>query len=348
MKLTLLAAAALGAMTMTLSLGGIPEAHAICDSPSFGVLPAAGATVPPEPTLYAFIPNPHPGMRLVVEGAEASIEPVAASPAYDVMRVRVHARDPGDEFVLHWRYADGSSVRPAYYQVGATTPPPNQARVVGVTRHTDDWTCSFADTIKLELEGTAIAYRIAWADGSTTILPADARVLWPARAGAGAGAGAGEAEASSPPRVTAAELGHINCTGYSVAPEALARPRPFVLYALYVDGSEVRIGSAIAQLGKDGVRLPVELVGDDGEDGGEIASQRVIPADETWRAGRGEYDESATNDLVTTAFRRWLTIGRLTVVGALGGASALLGAALLGLFGRRRRRPDHEPRLWWL
>jgi hypothetical protein len=344
MKLTLLAAATLGAMTMTISPGGISEADAMCDSPSFGVLPAAGATVPPEPTLYAFIANPHPRVRLVVEGAEASIEPVATSPAYDVMRVRVHARDPGDEFVLHWRYPDGSSVRPAYYQVGATTPP-NQARVVGVTRHTADWTCSFADTIKLELEGTAIAYRLAWADGSTTILPATDRVLWPAPAGAGESAGEreSEADAPSPPRVTTAELGHINCTGYSIAPEALARPRSFVLYALHVDGSEVRIGSSIAQLGKDGVRLPVELVGDTGEDGGEIASQRVIPADgESGAAAAFSENADGAEDFdpdygakARSAFLRW-AIG----LGMLAGVLALVGVALLG-----PRRRDHEPRL---
>lgn len=333
MKLTLLAAAALGALTMPLLPGGIPEAGAICDSPEHAVLPASGTTVPPQPTLYAF--NPHPSLegRLVVEGAEASIEPVAAAPAYHVTRIRVHAPDPGDEFRLYWRYANGTSSHPAHYQVGAT-PTPNQARVVGVTHHTMDWTCSFADTIKLELQGTAIAYRVAWADGEMTILPADDRALWPA------GSSRGDADAPAPARVTVAELGHVNCMGHSVAPEALARSRPFVLYALYADGSEVRLGSAIAQLGKDGVRLPVELVAG----ASEIAPQRVVPADGAWDAA--EADAAAAADAADAggepafdAAARQALIQLATGIAMVGGVIALVCAALL------RRRRDHEPRL---
>jgi hypothetical protein len=330
MKLTLIAAAALGALAMTLSPGGITEAGAMCDSPEPAILPAPGTPLPPDPTLYAFDPDHNPKARLIVEGAEASIERVAESPAYDVTRIRVHARAPGHEIRLYWRDGNGSTSRPAHYRVGAATPP-NQARVVGVTRHTWDWTCSFADTIKLELEGTAIAYRVAWADGSTTFLPADDRVMWPGNAD--------DAAALAPARITAAELGHINCMGYSVAPEALARPRPFVLYALYADGSEVRIGSAIAQLGEDGVRLPVELVAD----AGEIAPQRVIPADGARDAAEAaeapEAPEATDDDPAPGAAARQALIRLATALGMVGGVIALVGAALL------RRRRDHAPRL---
>lgn len=329
MKLTRIAAAALGALALTLSPGGITEADAMCGSPEHTVLPAPGTPLPPEPTLYAFTPHRALEARLIIEGAEASIERVAESHAYDVTRVRVHARDPGHEIRLYWRYPNGRTSRPAHYRVGAATPP-NQARVVGVTRYTWNWTCSFADTIKLELEGTAIAYRVAWADGSTSILPADSRLLWLDNPD--------DAAALEPVRTTTAELGHINCMGYSVAPQALARPRPFVLYALYADGSEVRIGSAIAQLGKDGVRLPVELVAG----AGEIAPQRVIPAAgarDAAASGEADEDAAAPEPAPIAAARRVLLRLALALGIMVGGVIALVAVALL------RRRRTHEPRL---
>jgi hypothetical protein len=348
MKLTLLAAA-LGAMTI--SLGRIPEADAYCIPPEPTVLPANG-TVPPQPVLYAFIPlhrDLHAG-HFVVEGAEASIEPVAETPAYDVVRIRVRARDPGHRFTVHWSPSNGSyafganlgrsrtsannghSGRRFFYKVGAA-PPPNRTRVVGVTRNTFRWMCSSEDVIRLKFESTAIAYRVAWADDSTTILPGDVGALWnPYR------------DYGSPSRVTATELGSINCLRDSVAPEALARQRAFELYALYADGSEVRIGSSIAQLGKDGVRLPMELLSNGGKGGADepIAPQRVISADDVWSAVMDGGTERATRagepPAGAPAARPHLVWS--AAAGALGGAAALLGAALL----RRRRRRNHEPR----
>jgi hypothetical protein len=295
MKLTLLAAAALGIVT----LGRLPEADAECGSPQVGFLPASGETVPPRPTIYVFVP--HPGeARVVVEGAAASIEPVSKSEAYEVVRVRVLADDPGHEFDVHLRSAenpDPRSGRSAHYQVGDT--PPDRARVIGVARHTHKWTCSYADTIRLELDGTAIAYRFAWRDGSTTVIPADDNVMWPMdEAGV----------------VTKASLGHLDCMGHSIDPEALASPRAFDLYALFADGSELRIGSSVAQLGDRGVRLPAELV-DEGHDERPYA-------------------------LVTQVVEQRPPAWRTAALGALGGAVALLGVALV----RRRRRRDHTPR----
>jgi hypothetical protein len=302
MKLTLLLAAALGMA----SLGRIPEAAASCASPRVGFLPAPGATVPPRPTIYVFIPRPHLGERRVtVEGAEASVEPVTASRAYEVVRVRVLAHEPNQEFAVRWSDSDDADPEAGHrarYRVGIA--PPNRARVVGVTRHLDEWTCSFADAIKLELDGTAIAYRLDWRDGETTVVPADDRALWPSYG-----------EAPAPGTITSAELGHLDCLGYSVDPEALARPRAFELYALFADGSELRIGSSVAQLGEAGVRLPTELV-DQGQD---VRLYNV-----------------STTSVIAERPPPWWT----AAPGALGGAVVLLGGALLGL----RRHRDHAPR----
>ena len=357
MRLTLLAAA-LGAMTI--SLGRVPEADAMCGAPSPAVLPADGTIVPPQPTLYAFIPlhnELHTG-RFVVEGAEASIELAAKSPAYAVVRILVRARDPGHRFTVRWRsnngppgnnilsgrYTGGANngySGPVSYEVG-TAAPPNWARVVGVKHNTLRWMCSSEDVIRFTLRGTAIAYRIAWADGSTSILAGDDGAMW-----------TGYRDDKAPPRVATTALGHLNCMSHTVAPEELARRRAFELYALYTDGSEVRIGSSIAQLGKDGVRLPLELMdsgGKDGESGEsgesgelrEIAPQRVFSADDVWSAvmdgcTRRPGREGAPSPGGATR----PSLGWSAAAGALGGAAALLSAALLR---RRRHRRDHAPR----
>jgi hypothetical protein len=298
----LLLAAGLGIVM----LARAPRADACCARPNVGFSPASGTILPPRPTIYVFIPREMSllyeaqvfvgGVGTIAGRAGAIVELVAKSHAYEVVRVRVLDHQPGLELTVRWVSTLGETVGRASYRVG--DPPPDRARVVGVTHEEGDETGLSTGSIRLELEGTAIAYRLTWDDGSTTILPADDAIMWTAID-----------ENPRPPPT--ADLGHVGCVGYSVDLEELSHPRAFDLHALFADGSELRIGSSTAQLGGHGVRLPLELVnGAPDARGLEVATRLVAPP---WWTG---------------------------AVGALGGAVALAGAALLG----RRRRRDHMPR----
>ena len=120
----------------------------------------------------------------------------------------------------------------------------DRAKVVDVTRYERSWTCSFADVIRVAVEGNAIAYRIEWDDDRTTVV-ADKDLMWTDAPAGGR---------------SVFELGHPDCWFYNVEPELLATAHSFELYALFADGKVQRLGSSIAQLGEHGVRLPVELI----------------------------------------------------------------------------------------
>src|SRR5688500_11514955 len=130
-------------------------------------VPAPDTIVPPNPTLYVFVPRTayfdEGDARARINGAGSMRRLVATSPALQVWRFDVLLTSGSFELDL------GYVVR---YTIGAT--PPNRAYVVGVgqtgTLGEPVW-CSAHVAIDLETTGTAIAYRFAWRDGTTTILP---------------------------------------------------------------------------------------------------------------------------------------------------------------------------------
>jgi hypothetical protein len=320
MKLTPLIAAAIGTALGIAPLGHVSDADAMCASPDPAFLPRSGEVVPPRPTLYAIVPDRSYATagRIMVQDVHGidvkpQIESVSKSDAYEILRIRVPLEEPGEHFTVSWHIgaeaADAEARYRASYRIGSAAP--NRARVVGVTHHLDRWTCSYADTIRLELEGTALAYRFAWHDGTTTIVPGDDAAIWRHDDSDSSG--------REPPATTYAELGHINCLGLSIDPEALDKVRGFELYALFADGSEVRLGSSSAQLGEQGVRLPLELV--------EVPGVRPSAGP---GAGAGE---PATFAVISEGPSPWWS----AALGALGGAIALAGVAIAA--GLRRRAP---------
>ena len=319
MKLTLIAAA-VGTALGIAPLGHVSEADAMCASPDPAFLPRTGEVVPPRPTLYAIVPDRAylgEGRIAVEDGYGIDVKPqletVSKSDAYEIVRIRVPLEEPGERFTVSWRFGgEAADAQPRYrasYRIGSAAP--NRARVVGVSRHLEQWTCSHADTIRLELEGTALAYRFAWHDGTTTTVPADDGAIWRH--------GDSDVPGKEPPATTFAELGHLDCLGMSIDPEALGKARSFELYALFADGSEVRLGSSSAQLGEQGVRLPLELV--------DVPGVRPIVGP---GAGAGE---PATFAVISEGPSPWWS----AALGALGGAIALAGVALAA--GLRRRAP---------
>ena len=213
-------------------------AHAYeCDDvASWTTGPAPGAVVPPDPTIYVFVP---PRSRFVVEQeprsewfravlvdgrpVEYHAEIVARSEAWDVVELVVLART--GELAVDLPFTGRASFR-----IG--TPPPDRARVTDVTLLRDDYDRGF----EIEATGSAAAYRIHWVGGGTDVLPAADTVF----------------------------LGTRYCSGADVDRRMLEGndpPRGFVLDALFADGSARRLGGAKVLLEPDASRAPRELVG---------------------------------------------------------------------------------------
>jgi hypothetical protein len=231
---------------------GVRQADALCVAPSpGGFSPRAGTPLPARAVVYLFVMKQDseapPSIDLDVAGAHFFAHHVATMPAYHAVRVVLAASAP--EVTIEWKSGRG---RPTVvrYPIGAPAPP--DARVTGMTHRHHAWGCSHTNTIDVALISNAIAYRLVWSDGESVIMPATHGDL---RRGDDLWRDASQGDASK----HVVQIGHVDCLGYTVAPEALVVQRELRLEALFSDGSVRRFGPAHAQLGRSAVMLPREL-----------------------------------------------------------------------------------------
>ena len=285
----------------------VRSANAMCGSASPGLSPPSGL-LPVNPTIYVFMPHWGDNLDDMLEIKETQygtklkyrVEDAGQNDAFHAFRVIIEADAETGPFTVEM----GQMAIGAY--AIAAAPPVNRAQVTGVTHVSDHWTCSYTEAIELALEGNAIAYRVEWADHTTTVVPPSHSTMWHY--------GAAEPELRS-----ATQLGHLNCMDHDVDPKLFDKPRAFELYALFADGSTHRIGSAIAQLGEHGVRLPTELVG-----AGAEAAARMVPG------------PSSVLFREVETMPAWWSVA----TGALGGFAVLV----IGALAVRRRKTAHVPR----
>jgi hypothetical protein len=228
-----------------LALAGVRHARASCGAPRTALSPPSGATLPPHPTIYLFDTDDEANIRdsLVITRDDDTTEKfrptrLAKSADYTVHRIELMVSPRDHAIQVRWK--GELLARYAIADDGGV----DQAKVVDVTHYVHHWMCSFADVIRVAVEGNAIAYQLEWEDDRTTVV-ADEHLLWSA-------AKLGEA--------SVLELGHPDCMSYNVDSELLATPRSFELYALFADGKVQRLGSSVIRLDEHGVRLPVELI----------------------------------------------------------------------------------------
>ncbi|HVK86419.1 MAG TPA: hypothetical protein VM513_20010 [Kofleriaceae bacterium] len=221
-----------------LALAGRPRVADACHCDGDGppiVVPDHVTILPPNPTLYVFAPpsDIHVEHGAEIHGARSVSRVVATSPKYIVWRHDVQLASGSFEVRVGPYYT-------VKYTIGDT--PPNEAHIIGVEKagDFDRWTCSTHVAFDLESTGNAIAYRFAWSDGTSTILP-----VWRSN--------------YVPHGATA--LGLVGCDDGRWNAYGLDQQRDLVLSALFADGSEHKLGTSSAWLSRAGARVPVELVG---------------------------------------------------------------------------------------
>ncbi len=299
---------------------GSRSAGASCMRPRGGFSPPSGTVMPAKATVYLFVPRLHKAMKpidLEVRGASFVAREIGVTAIDRVVRIDLVAGGPelsirwapkddaarGPEALNRWLPEDAERGAEVTYPVG--TPDANRATVIDVGHTKYGWTCSHQDTIDLTMTGNAVAYRLEWSDGVSTLLPANESALW------------GVDEDSQSQSSHTLEIGYMNCIGSRVDLEALATLREVELLALFSDGSERRLGLTKMKLERMGVRLPWELL---------HAAVAVVPS------ARPDPDEPRVKELGDPVWPAWLTLGALAGTGSV---------ALAGLAWLAHRRSDY-------
>jgi hypothetical protein len=313
-RLALALAAATGATILATA-----PARARCAGPGVVTSPAAGAVLPPDPTIYLFVPRraAEQGLarriRVSADGVRvpARVEELSRGDAFHTLRVVV---DSGK----HKRLAVSAGVGwLARFTIDRAwrAPASRSVEVTMVERREDRWTCSFTDAWFLQFASRADAYRVEWAASadawtrgapSAAVFPPTEVDFWRHRA---------HERDASPGSIG---LGHLNCFGYTIPAAALKGPLYVKVTALFADGSEGPVW-----------REPLRI--------GGSASATVSPAPPRDAAPASPpaptADSTTTTDSTTDALATGLVIAGAAVV-----AQTALAIVLLAARRSRQRR----------
>lgn len=227
------------------ALAASPPAHADCASPGVATSPPTGAAVPPDPTIYVFLPAFGDGVPLTdriqvaADGKPipARVEQVSRSPAFTAVRVSI---DTDGQKQIALTYDSGWERGEARFSItrDRRTRKRPQAVLAEVERRKDAWTCSFTDAWFLTMSTPADAYRVEWATspvawqrGAQTVgvFPRSGMDFWHRPE---------DSSAARPTTRGSIGLGHLNCFAYTIPAAALDGPLFVKVTGLFADGTE--------------------------------------------------------------------------------------------------------------
>jgi hypothetical protein len=233
------------ALTSTL-LVGANRVAARCASPHVATSPVDGAAVPPDPTIYLFIPHSdgiadlNDRIRVLADGKRVSARVEQAgtpSGAFSAVRVTV---DTDAQRRLTIRYREGreeSQIARFAIDRSWSAPARRPVELASAEYRKDQWTCSFTDAWFLEIPTQADAFRVEWATspdawdrGAQTVafFPRTEMDFWPLWG----------KSPSTRPAPGSIGLGYLNCFGATIPVEAVRGPLHVKVTALFADGSE--------------------------------------------------------------------------------------------------------------
>jgi len=232
----LLVAAVLGVALVPASAWGD------CALPAAVVVPPDGATLPPNPVLFVFVPD-HFGIRpsdtlplTIVDRSRAKVSfrvtRFGAVPAFAAYRVDLSAR-AGTRITVglrHRLYPDITIARTYSVTDAWKRPPRGTTTVTKVAHASSKWTCSYQSSSNLTPSRLAPAYRVEWALSpedwrrgarGKLVLPYASLEFW---------------EEKKASQAALLELGHLDCLGFTF--EWKGKPIYVGIAALHPDGSE--------------------------------------------------------------------------------------------------------------
>jgi hypothetical protein len=244
--------------------------RADCASPFTALSPAPDSVVPPNPTLYMFVPHwrekEHEAVTAHAGSAElpVTMRRLDANDTFVAYAITVETGD-ARAFDLRLATGPGASEAPeapeARYHIDPSwvAPAERRARPVAAVHIKDHWTCSFNDLWELSIDGAAPALRVEWATskaafarGAATVatFPDQPKAFWRGHGRAVAkylSAGKPDQKNSSP----VVALGHGSCFGYTI-PTRVVQDRGFAdgklfvrVTPLYADGSAGEPGDIV-------------------------------------------------------------------------------------------------------
>ncbi len=223
-------------------------ARADCMASRPFIVPVPGTALPPDPVIYAFVPEhmADPGARIESDDPDASvaIQRVSGNDAFNAFRLNVKKKKPGAfEVVVSMKVGKSESV---YAASGFTIDPawkPPADKVVKIdklTKESDSWECSHNLTYNLQPSVQAMAYRLEWArtqedfasgKRESAVFPYSLQPFF---------------DKKPEPAPAVVKLGHANCLS-----NTFEWPSAFVyagLVALHPDGSETPPEEAPAEV----------------------------------------------------------------------------------------------------
>ena len=211
--------------------------HADCMASRSFIVPVPGTALPPDPVIYAFVPEhmADPGAYIESDDPDASvtIKRVSGNDTFNAFELSVKKKPGAFKVVVSMKVGKSESVyAESEYSVDAAWKKPT-AKIVKIdklTKESSGWTCSHNLTYNLHPSVQAMAYRLEWAKSredfdagkrETAVFPYSLQPFFDKKPG---------------PAPAVVKLGHANCLS-----DTFRWPSAFVyagLTALHPDGSE--------------------------------------------------------------------------------------------------------------
>jgi len=234
-----------GAIAVLVLIG---DARADCMASSPFLSPAESAKLPPNPVIFAFVPehmaDPTARVASSPAGAQVRVEKLSANDTFKAFKLTVTEAPSGTIKIALgiWKGSDHSYYADAEYEIDPAWKKPAGAEVAitSLTKEIDAWTCSHNQTYNLRPSVRAVAYRLEYATSyddfaagkrQTAVHPASLSSFFAPK---------------EEPGEAIVKLGHANCLY-----ETFRWPAALIytgLVALHPDGSETPASKVPAEV----------------------------------------------------------------------------------------------------